>query len=251
MLRYEIKNAICNKRMMLSIGLGFLCLILGGAELLFDHNENIDFSYLFLFSYSCGTSSLLALICPVFACIPYGDTYALERGSGYLLYKRTKVRRSTYIAGKLTAVALSGGVALSIPVACYLILCIYMRGTLLVDHGMQYISHGVQFYQKQPVLYCLTYIGNAFLCGVIFSLLGLAVSVFVKSRYVVLFLPLVLYILSNIVCSSQLFFLNPVLWWDCNLYNESNEVMILGVEFGALLLCSLVFSYGVVTNEKK
>lgn len=251
MLSYEMKHAIFNKRMLISILLSFLCLIVGSADILFDHNSNIDFSYLFLFSYSCGTASLLALIYPVFACMPYGDTYAVERESGYLLYKQTKIHNVKYILIKLLSSSISGGLALSIPVACYLILCIFSRGPMLTDYGMEYISHKVQFYHSQPVLYCAGFIGNAFLCGVIFSLLALALSVFIKSRYLVLFLPLVLYILCNILCSSHLFYLNPVLWWDCNLYSESNELVVLGIELGALLLFSIIFSYGVIRNAKE
>lgn len=251
MLIYELKQAIISKRMVISVILCFLCLVVGGSEILFGPQENIDFSYLFLFSYSCGTSSLLALIFPVFASFPYGDTYALERGSGYLLYKRAKVKKTKYILIKLFVGAFSGGVALSVPVACYLLLCIFIRGTGLINNGIEYVSHMVEFYHRQPVLYCMGYVGSAFLCGAVFALLGLAISVFVKNCYVVIFLPLVLYILCNIICSSQLYWLNPVLWWDCNLYAESNQYVTILIELTALLLFSLIFSCGVVKNAKE
>ncbi len=65
MLIYEIKNAVCSKRMLLSQAFVFLCFLVGGADILFRYSEGIDFTYIFFHSISCGASSLVALIYPV------------------------------------------------------------------------------------------------------------------------------------------------------------------------------------------
>lgn len=252
MFIYDIKNAICNKKMVWSILLGFLCLMVGGAEILFsNYNEGIDFSYLFLFSFSCGASSLLALIYPVFACMPYSDIYEVERSSGYILYKRMKIRKWRYILSKLSACALSGGIAVSLPVAVYLMICIKMRGTNLVNGGMQYITHGISFYQQYPVQYCLGYVWNAFWCGMIFSLMGLAVSVFLKNRYLIIFFPLVIYIFLNILFSGTFINLNPTLWWDINLYAESSIGCVIFIKIFTMLIFSGIFLLGVIKDENE
>lgn len=251
MLIYDMKNAIFNKKMILALALVLVCLFVGGAEVLFNNSEGIDFSYLFLFSLSCGTSSVLALIYPVLACIPYSDTYSVEKSSGYLFYKRVKKEKSRYILSKWLSCGVSGGLVISVPVAMYLVICLLSKGTNLVDEGMQYVTHNINFYQHAPVLYCFGYVGNAFICGMIFSIMGLAISVFIKNRYLIIFLPLVIYIVLNILFSDMMINLNPILWWDINLINESNSVFVTGVKFFVLIIVSIIFAIGVILDDKE
>lgn len=251
MFIYDLKNAIFNKKMGLSLALVLVCLFVGGAEVLFNNSEGIDFSYVFLFSLSCGTSSVLALIYPVLACIPYSDIYSIEKSSGYLLYKRLKKEKSRYILSKWISCGVSGGLVISVPVALYFIICLLSKGTNLVDGGMQYVTHNISFYQHSPVLYCFGYVGNAFLCGMIFSIMGLAISVFIKNKYLIIFLPLVIYIVLNILLSNMMINLNPILWWDINLINESNSVFVMVVKFSMLLIESIIFAIGVIYDDKK
>lgn len=123
--------------------------------------------------------------------------------------------------------------------------------TNLVDEGMQYVTHNINFYQHAPVLYCLGYVGNAFICGMIFSIMGLAISVFIKNRYLIIFLPLVIYIVLNILFSDMMINLNPILWWDINLINESNSVFVTGVKFFVLIIVSIIFAIGVILDDKE
>lgn len=251
MFVYDLKNAIFNRKMILAIALVLACLFVGGAEVLFSNSEGIDFSYLFLFSLSCGTSSVLALIYPVLACIPYSDTYSIEKSSGYLLYKSVKKEKSRYILSKWLSCGVSGGLVISVPVAIYFVICLLSKGTDLVNNGMQYITHNISFYQNAPVLYCFGYVGNAFVCGMIFSIMGLAISVFIKNRYLIIFLPLVIYIVLNILFSDMMINLNPILWWDINLINESNSVLVTGVKISVLIIASIIFAIGVICDDKK
>lgn len=247
----DIKNAICNKRMLVSILAALLCLIVGGAEVLFGYNAGVDFTYMFLTSVSCGTSSLLALIYPVFSCIPYSYVYEVERSSGYILYKRLKIKKIKYVVSKLLACSLSGGIAISLPVAIYLAICITYKGTALVNGGLSYIVHGGDLYQRYPVQYCLGYILNAFWCGMIFSLMGMAISVFIRNKYLIVFLPLVIYILLNIVFSNTLINLNPTLWWDINLYAESNVIYVKLIKLFVMVLMAVIYLLGVIKDEKE
>lgn len=251
MLIYEIKNAVCSKRMLLSQAFVFLCFLVGGADILFRYSEGIDFTYIFFHSISCGASSLVALIYPVFACMPYSGRYETERGSGYLLFQRMKMRRSRYILSKLLTCSVSGGLAVSLPLAVFLMICVKMKGTVLINGGIQYIVHGTGFYQQHPVLYCLGYVGNAFWCGMIFSLMGMALSMFFRNQYLILFLPLILYIFLNILFSGIFINLNPTLWWDINLYAESDPLLVMVVKAAAVLLSSLIIIVGVVKNDKE
>lgn len=208
MMRADIKYAIFNRRMFIAMIIGFLCLFFAGSEFLWTENSKIDFVYTFFMAMSSGSTAVISLIYPILSCMPYADNYLLEETTGYYLYKKIKVSLTRYSITKIIATAISGGISICIPVCLYFLVCLSFRGNGVSSERFAYITWNVNFFEKYPLVYCGVYIVNSFVCGAIFSLLGLMLSAFIKNRYLVVILPVIIYIFFNILCSNTFFKFN-------------------------------------------
>jgi ABC-type transport system involved in multi-copper enzyme maturation permease subunit len=250
MTKLEIKKSIGNSKMLIAILASFMCLLIGGFEAIFLYGNDVDYSYTFFFGYSSGTSSIMILIFPIFVCLPYANSYLEENKTGYILYKFVKISKSKYIFSKIVATALSGGLTMFIPTLAYLFLCIILKGSHLVDGGFSDITHGLGFFQNYPMLYCFLYVINSFICGVLFSLLGLSISTFIKNVYLSTLMPFALYIFCNIIFSNGITInLNPTLLYDINMFEESTFTFNSMYKFAFLFITIFIFTIGVYKNE--
>lgn len=135
---------------------------------------------------------------PVLAALPFGWSYWKEKDSGVSDQIMIRAGKKQYAAAKLTAMFLSGGLALAIPVTVNLLTVAQIYRTVQpnVLSEVDIISNGFflpRLFYSHPFLFCLVWCGMTFLWGGVTSCLCLIVGH--KPKYMVIstLTPLVLY----------------------------------------------------------
>ncbi len=250
MLKHNIKRAIMNKNMLISLLATFLCLLIGGYEPVFLYGKNVDFTYTFYYALSCGTISILPLAFPIISSLPYASSYSTEYNTGFFKYYLLKTQKKYYIISKIISCGISGGFAVAFPTLLFLLLCIALKGPEITGEFQDYIAHGLDFYLNAPFYYCLASVLNLFICGALFALIGLAVSVIIKNTYLVNILPFCFYIFMAMFFANININLNPVILFDINSYAESKFIYVIVYKLILLLSSIAVFTIGVYKNEE-
>jgi len=149
-----------------------------------------------------GPSGVIALLAPLVVVLPFADSYALDKDSGYLKFVLLRTGDTQqYYNAKFAANAVAGGTALFIPLAATFA---YLWYTF--PHGLSQAAKtnplggllgGV--FPTAPALYISFLMLLAFIFGVVYASLGLALSSSITNRYVVLATPFLLYNIGNLV----------------------------------------------------
>lgn len=235
--RYQLKKSILSKEMLLALSIAFVCLFIGGYDPLFLYSDT-DFAYIFFNSVCTGTSCILALIYPMVATLPYAASYSEAKRTGYINYEYMKVSKCKYVVTKILTVGISGGIAIAIPVFFILVLSLICKGSSIDNSTIiSYITHGEELFIQSPICYCLLYVVNSFICGFIFAVLGLTISTYTTSRFLVNIIPFGIFIFGAMFLANININLNPINLLDINSYYESNflfsnvyKIIILVVE---------------------
>jgi hypothetical protein len=205
-LKAELKRAFCGYSFYLAILVGFLGGFMGIAvandfKFIVFHNSS---AYL---DWSWGME-FIAIIAPIIAVLPFGDSLVLDRTSGLLPHLLLRVSSGKYIAAKWLANASAGALAVTLVIILSFIFALtikplplplewveYMQG--LIDSGRN-IGPLIELFVKAPGLYILFTVGIGLLFGAAYATLALALSVFSRSRYLVLAAPFLVYwVISN------------------------------------------------------
>lgn len=155
-------------------------------------------------------NTIIALLVPIIAVLPFADSLTLDRTSGYLrsILTRTSYRR--YLWAKITAGVLAGGCAVALP-----LLGLFAITYLFYPHGLNLVPETQRMplqpnalgpfgalYQSTPALYIFALAATCFVGGGVYALLGLAIATFTDKRYLVLATPLMLYHMATFVIAN-------------------------------------------------
>ncbi|MCM3734260.1 hypothetical protein M3215_00010 [Bacillus cytotoxicus] len=162
---------------------------------LMEASPYVDWFYLPL----TASSNIYSLIFPLLAAVAYADSYAEDFNTGFIKNILTKVEKKTYLRVRYIVNFCVGGCMVIIPLI-FNFLCL-MSVYPLIEPSFYYGSSRVikdsffpDFYYQHPFWYILLRIFILFFVGGMFSSLGLALSVFVKNRYVVVIFPFLIFI---------------------------------------------------------
>ncbi|MGE6630297.1 NADH dehydrogenase FAD-containing subunit [Bacillus sp. NPDC077027] len=166
-------------------------------------------------------SSFFYFVFPLIVGIPVVDTIFKEKNSGYINYILTKESRLKYYSKKFIFTYFTAVILFLFPLILGLVLSNLLIGqwnfTAYTD-VYQKVMHGTAAFAdnvfdghkmdlfsnilaKSPYLYiCVYYLLGAMYAGM-YVCFGLAVSLFLKNRYIVLFTPLLLYLGIWLICS--------------------------------------------------
>lgn len=150
---------------------------------------------------------LIGLIVPFIAVLPFSDTLALDRTSGFLRSLLFRVSFIKYLLSKYVISFVSGGFAVAIPMLLFfgftnLVLPrglnpdIFQQRVLSEPNALG--PFGV-LYQTHPDAYIFSLVGLGFLFGGVYAIFGLSISAYIDNRYVVLATPFVVYIVSHYI----------------------------------------------------
>lgn len=139
--------------------------------------------------------SLFYTLCPLLAALPYGWSYCREKSSGYLKSIVTRCRKRDYYMAKYTAVFLSGGTAVLIPLLANFILtaCFIPAYKPSLGYALYYsIQSGSMLsglFYRHPLLFVIVYLGLDFLFAGLFAVISYAASIFIRNWVAVTLFP--------------------------------------------------------------
>jgi hypothetical protein len=199
-LHEELSRAFRNRRLWIIILLTVASMAIGiyRRGLIFNDQRIHPVNLLMNISFYTPFSLIAALL----ATLPFADSFFDDRNQGFIRFIALRVSYRKYLAAKAIAVGLAGGWAISFSIILMLVLVIV---TGPIDFSAQgYISNSTLvsgepwgplgwLYTVNPFSYFAYLLATAFSFGFVYALFGLAVSMIINNRYVVLAAPLVFF----------------------------------------------------------
>lgn len=211
----------------------------------------VSYSRVFLSDFLMTMSeNIMALIFPMIVSLPVAMNYVAESKSGNqnILFSKLSVRR--YILCKLMNAILLGGVINSLPAVLYLLRIILAKGIAGGDalESAWQISLYPALYENQPSAYAMISIAALFICGAVFSTIGLGVAAICDKIYLAVLVPEIYYIGSALAFWGKLKPLDATTLYVLN--NNPDPNLMISAVYAAALFCIglLLFIVGVCKN---
>lgn len=142
--------------------------------------------------------SLFYILLPIFAVLPHGSSYLTELKSGYLRNMLIRTKKINYYTAKIISVFLSGSLIALLPLSFNFALVsafipsITPHANYVFYNNAEFGSLWCDLLFTAPLAYVFLYILLSGLFAGLIALLSLAVSAFIRNRFVVIFLPFLL-----------------------------------------------------------
>lgn len=220
MLAHELKRAFHNRTFLSAFLIALGCLGYG----LYNYNRGylevqgipgIDpFRYNVFDALLFARFDLIMLIAPLLSAFPFADSFSVERSNGYRSLVLLRTKNVRYVTSKFIANALAGGLVLFSPhVLIYILSDLIYPNELPTYLGQQRLIITGPFseiYPIDPALYVWIIMILSFLFGAIYSSLGMAISMFIENRYVIIATPFLIYLMGTFILANlRLEFLLP------------------------------------------
>lgn len=243
-MKEDMIRSIFSPRMLLVIIIVFLVQFRPFIQYgVFYSQTELDYLYLLTLPSSLSGLAPFAVLIPV---IPYATSFSDEYNSGFFRLALIRSKKNKYCFSKVLSTFLSGGIAMFIPflLITLLIIAVGVPTTQAVSFSEDYYidtiwSQYMYSYGGSWVL--LGRLILAFLFGAVWSLVGLAISVIISNRYIILLGPFVIYQALWMLCSKMQ--IGPIKL----LYGMSNislYVMIL-IQMTLIIITSFLSFYGI------
>lgn len=151
-------------------------------------------------------SFLYFLVIPILAVLPFGTSYFSDQSSGFIkgLYMRTP--RKDYLTAKYTAVFLSGGLAVVLPLLLNLLCALILLPNLtpqsvLSRNGICAAHLFYRIYFSHPMVYTMIFLALDFVMGGIWACVALACSFISDYKIVVAVCPFFLQLGIHVICT--------------------------------------------------
>ncbi len=253
MLRVELFRAFCNRLFLLSVLLGILALAYGLVDYAAGPNP-IDMPGASPFlnnafdAFIWAENSLFALLVPLFAVLPFSDSFVVDRSHGYINFILARSNCWRYNFSKFLSNFLAGGMSLAIPLLLFYayVNIRYPRGfPPLTEARIPYdpMPGPLGFYYRaDPDSYILFLIALAFIFGGVYATFALAVSSLVHNRYIGLAFPFVFYNVANFILAVlSLEYWTPPATLVPHSINLTSWLTVFGELGGIFLVSTLCF----------
>lgn len=148
-------------------------------------------------------SALYFFAFPLVAVMPSGLSLYKERKSNYIAQMVIRERRNIYYFHKYVSAFVSGGTIICLPIILNIAIVAlkfpFRTPDLNYDvyYKIQPFSFGSAFFYKSPFLYLLLRVAIVFIYGGLCAMLSISISFISKNRYVILFTPIILFMVVN------------------------------------------------------
>lgn len=256
-LKIEFKRVFKSKSFFLALALGMFILIIQQITVARYYSPIEENVFLYLTGYDAtglGTN-LYYLLLPCIVALAGADLLGEDRRSGLDIFSRIRGTDKQYYFSKSIVVFVAGGVAFCLPLVIELCLLMVVYPSVPFDYFISEVpvTYGAMFadiFYESPLTYELIFLIIGFAYGGLFALIGILVSFFSSSKYVVLLSPLALYYGIWIVFSlvgypefSPFGFLTPKQAYPLNF-------QVIWIEFLLLFVVAIIGIAWSVKNEK-
>lgn len=196
------------------------------------------------------------LLAPLAAALPYADSLLQDRNQGFARYALLRMTHTRYLLTKFLVNMLVGGLVVALPMALFFVFTLfhYPRGLPPVppvsDANGPIWAYGFlsDYYKPYPDLYVAGRILLGFLFGMVFSSLGMALSPFVRMRYVILASPFIFLIAFGFIAN----FVGAPVWWAAYALvpdQMDSTALTVFAPLGLLFLASMISIFGFIRKN--
>lgn len=216
LLKIELKKAFQNKVFLLMLGVGILIAMISVIQNLPKYYESLQHNtyaaqkgmqqnpMLPMFTpysnwigndFQHSMTPLFYTLFPLLACLAYGWSYFGERKSGYVMNVAVRTsKKSQYFLAKYTAVFLSGGIVIALPMLLnFLVISCFIpayQPDLFYEMYYGVFSHFLRdWFYAMPLLFVSVILALNFLFGGLLAACSMAITFFLKNKFAVVLLP--------------------------------------------------------------
>lgn len=200
MTRHNLFRALCNKNFALACVFGLIALAHGLAD--YEPGISLRVAHLppfYINAYDAfiwAHNGIISIIAPLIATLPFVDSLALDRSSGYLRFILLRTSRRNYLLSKMFACAVAGGLAITLPfVVMYGYTSLSLPRGLPSPEQSRIVSDARALgpfgalYREAPDAYIWSLLGLIFIFGMTYATFGLSLSALTENRYIILSTP--------------------------------------------------------------
>lgn len=258
----ELKRGFSKKSFKVAVGIGIIFSILSISKS-FTYNKDIlneyingyinnSFSNFIIFNLN-PISNLFIIIIPILSSLGYADSYIEDVQYGLIKNIYTKKSKLAYVISKYWANFIIGGITLSVPLLLNYLILILLYPSIPSDPilGKLTILEGGLFYRlfySNGNLYIIMWIIIYFLYAGSFASIALCFSKVIKNKFIVIFIPFILYFLIEIFAEvinkleySPQYFLY--------LGTDQNFHIVLGEFLLSFIITFILFCFGGLNND--
>ncbi|EIS4900407.1 hypothetical protein L0903_000978 [Listeria innocua] len=258
-LKIEFNRVFKSKTFLAALALGFLIVLVQQITVARYYSLAEENVFLYLTGYDTtglGTN-LYYLLLPCLVALAGADLLGEDRRGGLDIFSRIRGNDKQYYFSKSIVAFIAGGVVFCLPLIMELCALMLVYPSAPLDYFVAEVevpvTYGAMFsniFYNSPLTYELIFLVIGFAYGGLFALIGILVSFFSSSKYVVLLSPLAIYYGVWIVFSligypefSPFGFLTPKQGYPLNFH-------IIWIEFLLFLVVIIMGIIWSVKNEK-
>jgi hypothetical protein len=193
---YEFRRAITSKNFLIVYVIGFISLFIGGFEFL--STDIVGSTYIFSYAYDSGTMCTFIFLAPIIASVPFSMSYIFENEEYFSNYIYIRMSKLKYFTIKFVINSLIGGLTIFLSTFSYYILVLAIRGVNSKDlFSMNIGGDYLALYNKNQILCMLVVVSLTSIFGYVFASFSLAISTFIKNKYLTIIIPFAIYLFSG------------------------------------------------------
>ena len=237
-IKTDIKRAILSIPFLASCVTVVLAIMMGaGGKVLFPKNieQGLYPFYHIQLVLNALSSNIMLMVVPIICTIPYTSSFLDEYKSGYIKMYLLKTYKPDYVKAKILATGLSGGLVFVIGIltATFLASLVYRPMEIAAPEMVS------------PLLQIVTKALLYFVCGFLWSSVGMLLANISLSKYMAYASPFVIYYMMVILSERyfrNVYVINPKEWLIMQNYWPANELGIM------LLLVLIIIPVVIVSS---
>ncbi|EAE5206107.1 hypothetical protein E1U42_02675, partial [Listeria monocytogenes] len=199
-LKIEFNRVFKSKSFLAALALGVLIVLIQQITVARYYSTAEENVFLYLTGYDTtglGTN-LYYLLLPCLVALAGADLLGEDRRSGLDIFSRIRGNDKQYYFSKSIVAFIAGGVVFCLPLIMELCALMLVYPSTPLDYFVAEVpvTYGAMFsniFYNSPLAYELIFLVIGFAYGGLFALIGILVSFFSSSKYVVLLSPLAIY----------------------------------------------------------
>lgn len=244
----ECERMFKNKRFKVSCFIVMALLLCGAYDMFLPGYDIVE---AMIFSLGANATAILALFWTVMGSIPWAVSFFEERESGYQKYLQSKVGNKRYLVSKYCSNIIASFSVILLPEMLLFAVFLLIKGTRVSLSHVTDIYYMPYVAGHHPVIYCILLMLATGLAASVYSCLCMAISVYVKNRFIAIVMPFVIYIVTCLsLQSTSLFWLSGSFLYDLNDCEKPYYGLRTLVGIGLIIICFVVFVWGNQHEEE-
>ncbi len=227
-----ISGVLKSKRFYITLAILILSMVFSWTAFRDDSVPLFEHDYMLAFVHGChGWTTLLAILAPLLSAIPFAAQHVENYKSGTMKYIVCRMGERRYFNIMFFANICLTAITFIIGMGLFFLICVVLFSKNMdtdAFYGIVRVSTYAQIADISPVLYGVTLIAHCAFVASAFSSIGLALSFFIKNKFVAWISP---FIISELMALFAMFInivqLEPMSIFDVNRASDTTVLLVI------------------------